>query len=49
MKTPTGAPPPEPAPASEPATTRWVRARQRLVAMLQRLAARIEQIFDVVR
>lgn len=38
------APPPE-----EPATTRWMRARQRLVALLQRLAARIEQLFDEIR
>jgi phosphatidate phosphatase APP1 len=36
-------------PPAEPTITRWVRARQRLVVLLQRLAARIEQLFDKVR
>jgi phosphatidate phosphatase APP1 len=42
------APPPR-TPAPEPASTRRLRARQRLVASTQRLAARIEQALDRVR
>ncbi len=44
-------PAPEPSlPAPpDPPTTRFVRARQRLVALTQRTAARIEQVFDGIR
>jgi phosphatidate phosphatase APP1 len=34
---------------TEPAATRRLRARQRLVALTQRAAARVEQVFDRVR
>jgi phosphatidate phosphatase APP1 len=41
--------PEAPPPPHEPESTRWVRAWQRLVALAQRAAARIERILDGVR